>query len=289
MSHHKNATTGAAGLTAIFLHIPRTGGTTLDQIISRNYRQHEIYATGNVGDDGVVAFSQMSPAQKARIKLIKGHMAYGLHESVPGPSAYFTFLRDPIERAISHFHFVRRMPEHPAHRFIVGENLDIESTLERHLDFMLFNAQVRMLSGAWHDPRPGQCTVDHLRLAQKRLQEDIAVIGLTEEFDASLLLLSKALGWKALYYARRNVTVGRPEKKALPPQTLAALTEANKLDLELFQYAQTLFAQRVAGNQSLAEEVARFRRKNEMLQPFLEAYWRLRQYSLRTKIRQAFR
>jgi hypothetical protein len=232
-------------------------------------------------------YQQMTPAQKARIKLIKGHMTFCLHESVPGAYAYFTFLRDPIERAVSHYRFVRRTPEHAAHPFSVGENLDLKTTLDRHLDFMLFNAHVRLLSGVWHDLRPGQCTVDHLRLAQQRLRDHFTVIGLTEDFDTSLLLLSKAFGWKALYYARRNVTAGRLETGTLPPDTLAALTEANRLDLDLFRYGRELFAQQVTGHESLVEEVAQFRRKNEKLQPFLDLYWKLRQFSIRTKIREA--
>lgn len=272
--------------TVLFVHIQKTAGTTLYQIIARNYRTREVFALFPNLEAQRSKYIGMSSAEKGKIRLIMGHMHYGMHELVPGPSAYFTFLREPIDRVISQYYFIRRSPLHPAHRHIVVNNLDLKTVLERGLDAMLFNAQVRVLSGARLGLPPGKCTKDHLELAKRNLRDHFEVVGLTEEFDASLLLLRRAFGWRHLYYTRRNVAPQRRHKDTLPAETLAAVTEANQLDLELYAFAQALFEEQMTRYETLARDMARFKTMNQFVEPFLRQYMRLREYSVRTEIRE---
>lgn len=81
--------------TVIFLHLPRTAGTTLHRIIERQVRPEGIFSIGWTEQESVQAYRELSQARKAEIRMVRGHMAFGLHEFVPGPSTYFTLLRDP--------------------------------------------------------------------------------------------------------------------------------------------------------------------------------------------------
>jgi len=42
-------------------------------------------------------------------------MPFGFASHFPGASEYFTFLRDPVERAVSDYYFCRRDPANEAH------------------------------------------------------------------------------------------------------------------------------------------------------------------------------
>ena len=89
--------------TLIFVHVPKTAGQTVDLIMHRQFPAEEIYFVKKDIQASYLAFQQMDPAHRARYRAIKGHIPYGVHEFIDGPYAYFTFLRDPIERTISHY------------------------------------------------------------------------------------------------------------------------------------------------------------------------------------------
>jgi hypothetical protein len=273
--------------TIIFLHIPKTAGTTLDQIILRHYRFKQIYQTGLIAQEGVTAFKNMSEEARAGYKLLKGHMNFGIHHYIPGPYAYFTFLRDPIDRTISNFYFIYRDNNHPLYNLIHENKMDLEQYLSERLDPMLFNAHTRLLSGVWDTNPAGGCNEFHLEQAKENLKNHIQVIGLTEQFDESLLLLGKAFGWKHLYYKRLNVTKNRPQRQNLSSNFISAVQQANLLDISLYEYAQTLFdAQIQQMGPDFSAEVRRFRFNNRFVQPLAALYWEMRKISVRVFIRE---
>ena len=108
--------------TIIFLHIPKTAGTTLHHIINRQYRQRQLYVYDNSREDALDAFINLSPQTKASLKLIRGHLSYGLHEHLPGTHSYFTFLRDPVDRVLSHYYYQFATTRHllPTGRYGTG-------------------------------------------------------------------------------------------------------------------------------------------------------------------------
>jgi hypothetical protein len=272
--------------TVIFLHIPKTAGTTLDQIIFRHYRHCNIYETGPVAQQGVIDFQNLTQTKREKYRLIKGHLSFGIHEYVSSPWVYFTFFRSPIERTISHFYFMLRSPEHPLHDLLYEENLDLKGVLEAGLNPMLHNAHTRLLSGVWAEPPAGTCDEKDLAKAKENLRQ-IKVIGLTEKFDVSLLLLGKAFGWNHLYYTKENVSVGRPTLDNLSEETIDAIQTANQLDIELYDYAKALFAEQVDQQGSeFAKEVWLFQFKNRYVRPLIDLYWEMRKVSVRTTIRE---
>lgn len=282
MRHRKNQ----KNETIIFLHIPKTAGTTLDQIIFRHYPFKKVYQTGLIAQQGVSDFKEMSEEDRAKYRLLKGHLNFGIHKYVPNPWSYFTFLREPIDRTISHYYFIAQNKDHILYDLIQEEQMDITDYLSEGLDPMLFNAQTRLLSGVWDKNPAGTCTSEHLELAQENLKNHIRVIGLTERFDESLLLLGRAFGWNYLNYTPQNVTSNRPKKEAVDPNTLTAIENANELDLALYEYALPLFeAQLEQYGPEFRKDVLKFRFQNRFIGPFGTAYWNLRKKSVRVFIR----
>src|SRR5512135_3015151 len=99
--------------TLIFLHIPKTAGTTFRSILPANYRAEELYNVPT-NAEGQVDFSgldRLSDVEKRKIRVLAGHFQYGAHEHLPQKSSYITILRDPVKRIISrYYHAVREVP-----------------------------------------------------------------------------------------------------------------------------------------------------------------------------------
>jgi hypothetical protein len=277
----------ASERTIIFLHIPKTAGTTIQQVIERNCRKGDIYTLGIDGwfDD----FKSLPDSRKADIHLLRGgHPGFGLHKYLPSPSTYFTFLRDPIERAISYYYWVQRDPHHYAHDFVTASHMGLRDFIESRQDTLVDNCQTRLLAGleTGYEIGFGQCTTEMLESAKRNLEEYFAVVGLTEEFDATLILLKKAFGWRKLAYVRQNVTPDRLKKSEISQVTLDAIAKVNLLDIELFRYARALFEEQVRRQgASFAQEVRDFQVANRRLHLFVHLYWEARKVSVRTMIR----
>jgi hypothetical protein len=247
----------------IFLHIPKTAGSTLHAIIERQYPADVIYNTDGVRNrEAAERFRGIPEADRAKIRMLKGHMGFfGWHEYLPGPAVYITFLRDPVERVISHYYYVLHSPTHPAHRRTVAARLSLKEYLRTEMTKEVDNQQTRILSARPADF--GGCCRLHLEAAQDHIARHFALVGLTERFDESLVLLRRLFGWGTIYYGRRRVTPGRPRKEDVDPDTIALIRAYNALDLELYRIAEGLFesALREAGP-SFAREVSSFRRWN---------------------------
>ena len=114
--------------TVIFLHIHKAAGTTLHRIIERQYPPDQIWSFDERHD--FEAFRALSEAQKEEIRMLRGHMIFGLHEFMPRPCIYVTLLRDPVERVLSFYNYIRRNPHHYHSEMIVSQGLTLQQFLE---------------------------------------------------------------------------------------------------------------------------------------------------------------
>lgn len=220
--------------TAIFLHVQKTGGTTLHRILERQYPEDQIYSF-DAWNHTFEHFTNLSEGERSRIRLLRGHMVFGMHEYVPNPSTYFTLLRDPVDRVISYYYHVLRDHNHHWHDFVVSNDVGLRAFVESGKDIGMSDFQTRVLAGGrWHNSPYGKCPREAVKVAQRHLQDHFSVVGLLRRFDETLLMLGKASGWQDLCYVRRNVTRQRPDKRDLPRGTLKAIVNANRRDIELY-------------------------------------------------------
>src|SRR5256885_10562496 len=229
--------------TVIFLHIPKTGGATLHKILEKNYKRDEILTfDGSCHRSEVERFAKLLAAQRARYRLIKVHLFFGLHEFVPGNSTYVTFLREPIDRGLSFYSLALSHSDHYLHRLLIEEKLELTTLLERRATPELFNHQTRLIAGESDLQRP----VDRhsLERAKKNLRSHFSFVGVMEEYDAGLVLLSRVLGHGLSPYRKSNVGREKIRAENIDKKAREALRDANALDLELYQFARALFASR---------------------------------------------
>jgi hypothetical protein len=255
--------------TVIFLHIGKTGGTTLRKIIYRNYPRSEVLlvrARGRPREETLADFTTLPEAERARPRLIVGHTVFGLHELVPRPATYITMVRKPTSLALSQFAFVQRRAGHRHHQLVTSNGMSLEEYLDAGISMEMDNGQTRAIAGDLDTPY-GQVTEQHLERAKENLDRHFAVAGLTERFDESLIMLKLTLGWHRIHYVRANVSP-RSARPAVPPATLRRLEEQNRFDVELYRYVNERFDRAAAEFPTFRREAARFERTNRLYRPW---------------------
>ncbi len=243
-----------------FLHIPRTAGTTLNGILKDNFKDDKILSVYT--DVEYKERRILSETERDRIKLIMGHLFL---QSYDPPTIYsrhvrvFTFLRDPIQRLISEYLFLKKWPNNHLYNFINNNNISFSryiSSTERKLIFRGKNFMTRMLSGENFDVEtfPEKA----LQAAKHNIASQFEFVGIQERFNESLLLLKQHLGLQSIIYEKKNAL--RPEvKKEISEDDIALAQEKNQADIELYNYASTLFSERVnAQSKSFSLQLKRF-------------------------------
>ena len=229
----------------VFYHLPKSAGTTLNRILRHNYRRDEMAESGPNTQEFVAELKTWPPERLAAIRFLQGHYPWGLHEMLPQRARCFTLLRDPVERVLSHFYHAQRQPDYFLYDLIRDNNGSLPELLASGIPLMMNDGQVRLLSGVYADPPMGEVTEAMLATAIANLRA-CAVVGITEQFDLSLVLLQRAFGWRFIGYRPVNVGHNRPPTREISAETLEAVRHYNRMDALLYEEAQRLMAQQAA-------------------------------------------
>ncbi len=244
----------------IFLHIPKTAGSTLNTIVERQYKLAETYSIDSRRVmESMEEFKQLPAQQLEKIKLLKGHMYFGLHEYLPTPSTYVTVVREPVDRVISMYYYILREKLHKHHKRTTRAK-DLKEYIFDVKAKQLNNGQTRLLAGMdYFEVEFGNCTNAMLEAAKNNLRKYFSVVGTTARFDETLIILKQKLGWHLPLYARKNVTNKRPKKEQIAQDTLDTIVELNQLDIELYRYAEIILQELIEQQpSSFFKEVERF-------------------------------
>jgi len=241
--------------TLIFLHIPKAAGITVEAVLREQYSKKAYYRLNissemkerSHDDPGsflrdptyLQQLEQLSPAYLRRLQVLSGHVCHGVHRYLPSKARYLVFLRNPLDRLLSEFSYLRQTG-------FLAEDMSLSRyVFERH---WVDNLQTRMLSaddGLMEGIPFGGCDERHLSAARSRIDDTVNLVGVLEHFDISLLLMQKQLGWKRISYVPQNVTRVRVDKVEISSELRAFILEHNRLDAELHAAAESLLLQRV--------------------------------------------
>jgi hypothetical protein len=173
-----------------------------------------------------------------------------------------TFLREPVDRVLSHYyrHLHRkkpvqeRSPRRLQHRVETpgkvraSSKTRADSIEEALVDLRLpeiNNLATRFLCG--HESPLKELPASALDDAKQNLR-GFAFVGIQERFEESLVLLQRMLGLGLVPYRDRHVSSGddRPSVDEIPDEQRALIEECNQLDVELYRFGRGLFEEAVA-------------------------------------------
>lgn len=242
----------------IFLHIPKTAGSSLNKMLSEAY--------GVATPDGKFTHYNSTvtlikdPRRRDR-PVILGHIHHDSIQVLSPNRKVITFLRDPIERTISAFEFMKSHPEVWLGKLAQGTISEFLS--HPNVSKMIRNVQVRLI-GSKHNFRKlyadlvaGRITkekyfsriqemsldpVDQetLETAKERIAK-LDFVGFTDTFDDDARALFAKLGKPCPEIARVNQTPERFKKRdKYSAEELDHVASLNSLDMELYQFAKKL-------------------------------------------------
>lgn len=100
----------------IFLHIPKTAGQSVHEYLLGNFPKDAV-CPARVNDQ----MKTLSTAELARYQVFSGHFDWSAFDALEGPRFVFTILRDPMERLLSFYFYLR---EQATHFLTLGQQID---------------------------------------------------------------------------------------------------------------------------------------------------------------------
>ena len=211
------------------LHIPKTGGSTLLDVLVTRFgdRLQRAYqppkeGLSKTGTDGWPDIP--SPA------CIHGHgvmKRFGQVIKEHPNTIWITFLREPLRTAVSfYYHHKRHVPWDPT----AGRQFH-----DRGLEAFLSS----------QDPSPdgyNHNSYGHWFESAGKRPVDFDFIGITERFDESMFLMYHALGWGPISYNPANV--GNYKHPRLSDDAVKKFKTRNADDYEIFEQALALLEKR---------------------------------------------
>jgi hypothetical protein len=270
----------------IHLHIPKTGGTSLNSAIKHAFRGHEVFELGAQCDPKRTALDIASLESVSeglhqfgldRVRYISGHIPYGVHRLFGTRAKYFTLARDPIERVISTFFWFRANKNNFCQ---AGKPLSFEEYVETRNDIYLNNYQVRVLSGSAEldgGASPGgphevifgpRVERRHLEQAKRNIAEHFLVAAPLERLTETALVLRTMYGWpmRRLHNEYKNQNPKRPQAGEISSKVIRTILDCNAYDSELYQWIKyRFFVQCSQFEPQLSRDFERFQRINRVL------------------------
>jgi len=215
--------------TIVFLHIPKTAGTSVHEMLKRHFDKDRICPERF---RGLIRYSE---DQLREFDLFSGHFLMPHVDRIPGEKFVFTILRDPADRILSLYYFWRRhRPEIAAERAMAGplaaKAMLLPEFLRAEQDFTrkaIFNEIARTLAGhlgvtaegRYHDlSRDDRPEISEFEVVRRALAALLRIdyVGFVETIDRDMHNIFALAGLPPPTHVPRRRTVNDATPSLLP-------------------------------------------------------------------------
>jgi hypothetical protein len=214
----------------VFLHIPKTGGISVGQLFEANLPITNWYNTNERPANAYHSDQFICGVNNPQLDIIQGHFDIRLLEILDRPHKAFTFLRDPVERAVSFFYYLKRYQND---MFFLSEDQKIDDVFSSESACFFENFQTRFLCGKPTE----ELTVEDLETAKKNLDKHFSFVGTTETLQEDIKELGQLFDFSKFSLQVLNANNIRPAVRELSENTRRLITEKNLFDIQLYDYA----------------------------------------------------
>jgi tetratricopeptide (TPR) repeat protein len=223
-----------------FMHIGKVGGQAICRELFGRFDIRRIFNSSSELMDVTM------PEALQNYDLILGHWSYCHVAKLPRPRFLFSMVRDPVDRVLSNYGFLRShqgpVDETSAESVRLAKELELEDFLEHEhpqVRSVVDNHQTRFFAEDWRGAQ--RTTPETLKAALSHLDE-FDFIGIHERYHESLQALCALLDWTPWPAGIRvNVTPRRRRVADLPARTLERIRALNAFDLELVDRIRARF------------------------------------------------
>lgn len=247
----------------LFHHIPKTAGSTFRAILENLFLKDEV-CPAEIPKE----LKEEYESGFDNYKLFGGHFSYGSISKYLDDAVWVTFLRNPVERVVSHYYnhsnlqrvpdtWKKRLDETPEWKkyiddvqgvslteWINHENQTVNSIACNRQTQAFLPDSIRVNVKDW-----GEYNSEYIELAKKNLRDNFAFVGIQENFDLSLDMFSMIFALNPIdassYTTNLNTKKSMENKYDLEPEVLKLVQEKNRMDIELYEYGESLLFERL--------------------------------------------
>lgn len=232
----------------LLVYLPLSLGETVWAAVAPAFADCELWPRG-ISTCSAGA-REIGPNEFRGIQLIDGRFAPLFRSELPLSIRYFTFIRNPLLRAIAHYDLVLGDQSHPLHRLTREIGSFGAYLRDARTQPTITNVQLRYLTtsldtGATprpdYDARALESSWDVLLHTATARLDQMCAVGLAERLQDSLALVCEIFGWPLPRTGGNEGQMERLRLEQLSSEDLRLLKRLNEAELDLYAVAAKRF------------------------------------------------
>ncbi len=233
-------------LRSVFIHIPKTAGVSLRSRLERSLAPHSVSPHSNA-----FAMTEEEAAPLRSYRVISGHISWIDVQRFFPDRKKFTFLRDPLDRCVSWYFFLRRIPLErciplnrithkniPEEAISLAKVLDIDDFFQIPHPHILQGVHNRYVWQLGHHACIEMRSISEQEVLAKALGnvDEMDFVGLCDRMEEDSSRLCRFLGIpESVSLPHENRTENRPSLPDLSPKALEHAKRLTDLDRRLYE------------------------------------------------------